>query len=155
MKKILFYCLSLLFFSTLKSSAQSVSYRNGGMLYNGKVLRKSDDILPILQGKFTPELIKSYEKYGSNRSLSTASFLVGSVSTGYYLGNVAGGGEGQKAFLYAGIGSYVVGILTGISATKNMKEVVRLYNNNLKQISFEPLIRSNDDINEVGITIKF
>jgi hypothetical protein len=154
MKKVSFYSLLSLFI-TFYAHSQTVNYRNGGMLYEGKVLRKSDDILPILQGKFTPELIKSYEKYGSNRSLSSASFLVGSISTGYYLGRVSGGGEGQKAFLYAGIGSYIAGILIGISANKNMKEVVRLYNSNLKQVTFEPIFKNDNSFNEMGIAIKF
>jgi hypothetical protein len=161
MKKILFYSLLLLsisFYAHSQTVDYSVNYKNGGLLYQGQVFRKPNEVMYIIQNRTTPEMLRAFEKYKSNRNVSSVLTIIGSGLAGYSLmSNLLNKDvNDRKGIFVGGLGVALAGIIVGTQSNQALKEIVRLFNGTgSPKVSITPLIRSDYTFNAVGIEIRF
>ena len=84
MKKAKIICSFLLLSITFYTHAQTISFKNGGLLYQDKVVRKPNEVFSIIKDRSTPEMMRAFEKYESNRSTSSVLATIGGGLSGYY-----------------------------------------------------------------------
>jgi hypothetical protein len=156
MKKVSFYSLLSLFI-TFYAHSQTVSFKNGGLLYQDKVVRKPNEILSIIKDKSTPEMMKAFEKYESNRSTSSVLATIGGGLSGYYFwSSLRKDVVVNKGILFGGLGTVLVSFIISTQSNKALKKIVSLYNGTESpKITVVPLIRSDNTFNEVGIAVRF
>jgi hypothetical protein len=162
MKKVkIYYSLLLLFFSFYAKSQTvdyTVSYKNGGLLYQGQVFRKPNEVLYIIQNRTTPEMMRAFEKYKSNRNVSSVLTIIGSGLAGYSLmSNLLNKDVNErKGILVGGLGVAIAGFIVGTQSNQALKEIVRLFNGTENpKVTVVPLIRIDNTSNEIGIAIRF
>jgi hypothetical protein len=161
MKKSSFFSLLLLFFSFYANSQTvdyTVSYKNGGLLYQGQVFRKPNEVLYIIQNRTTPEMLRAFEKYKSNRNVSSVLTIIGSGLAGYSLmSNLLNKDVNErKGILVGGLGVAIAGFIVGTQSNQALKEIVRLFNvTENPKVTVVPLIRIDNSSNEIGIAIRF
>ncbi len=157
MKKFRIFYSLLLFFITFHAHSQTVSFKNGGLLYEDKVVRKPNEVLSIIQSRSTPEMMKAFAKYESNRSVSSVLATIGGGLSGYYLGrSLRKDSEVSTGILYGGLGTVLVSFIISTQSNKALKEIIGLYNRTEPpRVSIAPLIRIDNTSNEVGIAVRF
>jgi hypothetical protein len=157
MKKVKIYYSLLLLSITFYTHSQTVSFKNGGLLYQDRVVRKPNEVLSIIQSKSTPEMMRAFEKYESNRSTSSVLATIGGGLSGYYFwSSLRKDVEVSKGILYGGLGTVLVSFIISTQSNKALKEIVRLFNGTENpKVTVVPLIRIDNTSNEIGIAIRF
>lgn len=141
---------------SLTVRSQTISYRDGGALFENKVLRRPKDVQAMIEPKSNSDLQRAFSSYSTYRTTSTILANVGGGLTGIYLGSSLRGANIDKGLLYAGLGTILISFVINTQANKSMKEIVSLYNRDEQQdaILFSPNKKDNT-FNEIGIAIRF
>jgi hypothetical protein len=128
------------------------------LLYQGQVFRKPNEVLYIIQNRTTPEMMRAFEKYKSNRNVSSVLTIIGSGLAGYSLmSNLLNKDVNErKGILVGGLGVAIAGFIVGTQSNQALKEIVRLFNGTENpKVTVVPLIRIDNTSNEIGIAIRF
>jgi len=96
-------------------------------------------------------------RYKTKNVGSTALSLVGGGLIGFPLGQAIGGGEPQWVLALAGVGVLAIAIPIAISANKDIKTGIDVYNENLVASAFvpKPIIQFGGQQHGVGLSLKF
>ena len=125
-----------LFLASLTSYAQDMSYTKSGVVsYDGKTLKKPDEILTVLKKRESEALMQSFDKYKSNRAGANVFAAIGGFGIGWSLAELISKGKVNTGFLLGGAGAIGVGLLFNSTSNKHLRETVNLYNNNPDKLS--------------------
>ena len=151
---ILFFFTTLIF---LQSHSQKMSYiKRGAIMFENKIIVKPSQIYPIISNIESPELLSTFHKFKTNRSVSLALTYIGGFEIGYSIGTALKGGNVEPLVLGSGIGFVIVALIFDKAANTNLKKMIDLYNGiNSNKFSFQPFFKTEFGVTNLGLLVKF
>ena len=155
-KQLIGLVISLLLFS-FYSHAQEMKFLSGGKVsYQDKIIQKPSELLPIISQKNSPEIMTAFDKYKSNRGISSVFGFIGGFGIGYSLGGLIGGKKIDGGLIAGGAGMIGIGFIFSGASNNALKQVIELYNGTSPtKVSIQPIFNYENSINQIGISVGF
>lgn len=135
-----------------------LTYEKGGgglIVKQGKRELNQSELFDVLNEEHESAVYVG--RYKTKNVAGTVLGFVGGGLIGYPLGQAIGGGDPQWAIALAGVGVLAIAIPISISATKDVKTGIDVYNESLVASAFmpKPILHFGGQQHGVGLSLKF
>ncbi|MBP6385538.1 MAG: hypothetical protein KA313_08715 [Pseudarcicella sp.] len=147
MKSLILIFSTLFLFNNISySQSDSLGYKRGKLILNGEKLKRFGAIKEVLLTNDNPEIKHHFNKFKTNRIVSTVFGFLGGVFIGKVIANeLFTNISFDGIYFLEGLGFTGVGMYFEHVGNKNLKNAVNVFNkkNNNAQSSLNPIIYQN------------